>query len=113
MKRIEGLNLDFLHRRGAESAEQAGFSWYRVQTIHLKFFSALLCVLCASAVNDPPVFQIVCVGRSEPKCAPKTSSIFIFSTRDFSSGGKRMPTPWVRLPAARAGVIQATLPAMG
>jgi hypothetical protein len=35
------------------------------------------------------------------------------SWRDLSSEGKRMPTPGARLPAARAGVIQATLPATG
>jgi hypothetical protein len=36
-----------------------------------------------------------------------------FSWRDFSSFGKRTPTPWVRPPEALAGVIQATLPATG
>ena len=41
---------------------------------------------------------MVCVGRSDARCAPRISSILIFSRRDFSSAGKRIPTPCVRLP---------------
>jgi hypothetical protein len=56
--------------------------------------------------------QRVWVGRSDAKCAPSICSILILSYRDFSSLGKRTPTPWVRVPEAR-GVIQATVPATG
>ena len=57
--------------------------------------------------------QKVCVGLSEPSAVPRICSILIFSCCDFSSLGKRTPTPCVRLPEARAGVIHATLPATG
>ena len=57
--------------------------------------------------------QMVCVVRSEDRWEPRISSILFLSMRDFSSAGKRTPTPWVRVPAALAGVTQATLPAIG
>ena len=57
--------------------------------------------------------HMVCVGRSDARWAPSISSMRSFSWRDLSSDGNCTPTPWVRLLAALAGVIQATLPATG
>ena len=49
---------------------------------------------------------MVWVGRSDAIEPPSASSMRALSWRDFSSAGKRTPTPGARLPAARAGVIQ-------
>ena len=57
--------------------------------------------------------QMVWVVRSELRWEPRISSILFLRTRDLSSAGNRTPTPWVRVPTARAGVTQPTLPAMG
>ncbi len=57
--------------------------------------------------------QMVCVGRSEDRVEPRISSMRALSRRDLSSLGNWMPMPCVRLPAARAGVTQATRPATG
>ena len=44
---------------------------------------------------------------------PSATSILLRRSAALSSLGKRMPMPCVRLAEERAGVIQATLPAMG
>jgi hypothetical protein len=48
---------EYLYRRGAENAEEAG-----QRKMEKYYFSAALCVLCASAVNAPvfirPLFLV-------------------------------------------------------
>jgi hypothetical protein len=48
------------YRRGAENAEEAG-----QRKMEKYYFSAALCVLCASAVNDP-VFSQMLFGVAIP-----------------------------------------------
>ena len=100
---------------GLVAPSTASAAAIKIIVINLTFLRPLrsLRVLCVRLSGCPAWVQNVWVGRSEPSAEPRISSILDLSCSDFSSLGKRMPTPCVRLPAARAGVIQATLPDTG